>query len=147
MADTNYLKYVVENFVRQKLSEEYKKNFEPKVLKLITGGTHEFDAVSEDGHIVGSIKTAGGKTATGKFPVGKVNTSLAELYYLSLVEAPERMLILTSTEFYEILKRYLTGRLAPGLTLKLITLPEEIQRQVNKIRKKASIEVSKKTEV
>ena len=142
MADTTYLKKVVEPFIRDKLSNEYGVSFESKVLTLITGGTHEFDAVSVDSRIVGAIKTSGGKTATGRIPSGKIKDSLAELYYLTLVSAPERLLILTSPEFHKIMKSLLKGRLAPGLTLKLIELSEEIQREVEEIKKKASAEVS-----
>ena len=49
---------------------------------------------------------------------------------------------MTSAEFHDILTRALKGRLANGISLKLIKLPEEIARQVEVIRATASIEVS-----
>jgi len=142
MADTTYLKRVVEPFIRKQLVNMYGVSFESKVLTLVTGGTHEFDAVSADLKIVGTVKTAGGKTSTGRNPSGKIKDSLAELYFLTLVQASERILILTSPDFYEIMKKVLNGRLAPGLTLKLIELSPEILEEVGKIRAKASAEVS-----
>src|SRR4051812_434502 len=105
MANTRYLTTMVEEHVRAALSVQYGVAFEKKVLPLVTGGHHEFDAVAVDGSIVGSIKSAGGKTSGGKHPGGKVNACIAELYFLTLVEAPTRQLILTTAEFYEIFTR------------------------------------------
>ena len=112
-------------------------------MNLTTGGTHEFDAVSYDKKIVAAIKTAGGMTIRKKNPSGKIKDSLSELYFLTLVQAPKKMLFLTSAEFHGILSNFLKGRLAPGLELKSIQLPVEIQHQVEKIQQKASSEVSR----
>jgi len=142
MADTTFLKKVVEPYVRKILAKEYAISFESKVLTLHSGGTHEFDAVSADLRIIGAIKTAGGKTATGRNPSGKIKDALAELYFLTLVSAPTRILILTSPAFYEIMNRFLRGRIAAGLDLKLIELPDDIQKEVKEIKRKASEEVS-----
>ncbi len=140
-ADTTYLKYKVEEYVRNALQEEYGVAFTSKILTLSTGGTHEFDAVSEDGTVVAAIRAAGGKTSRGRLPSGKMKSAEAELYYLCLVSAPVRMLVLTSPEFYEIMRRRLEGRLAPVITLKLIQLPPEIQSEVDRIHRIASLEV------
>ncbi|HOI38246.1 MAG TPA: hypothetical protein PLF11_12785 [Bacillota bacterium] len=141
MADTVYLKRGVEQYVRGTLCEEYGVKFSSKILTLVTGGTHEFDAVSEDGTVVAAIKAAGGKTSGGRFPSGSVKSATAEVYYLSLVSAPLRLLVLTSPEFYGIMSRRLEGRLAPGISLKLIELPPDIQSEVDRIRSIASREV------
>ena len=141
MADTTYLKYKVEEYVRSALQEEYGVAFTSKILTLSTSGTHEFDAVSEDGTVVAAVKAAGGKTSRGRLPSGKMKSAEAELYYLCLVSAPVRMLVLTSPEFYEIMRRRLEGRLAPVITLKLIQLPPEIQSEVDRIHRIASLEV------
>jgi hypothetical protein len=45
--------------------------FEKRVLSLVTGGTHEFDAVSGDGRHVISIKSASGKTAGARTRQGR----------------------------------------------------------------------------
>jgi hypothetical protein len=142
MADTTYLKRVVECFVRDALTREFGTRFESRFLPLSTGGTHEFDAVSEDGRIVASIKSASGKTAGGKNPSGKIKDSIAELYFLSLATAPIRMLVLTSPEFHAIMSGVLAGRLAAGLSLKLVPLPQDIQERVEHVQKAASQEVS-----
>ena len=142
MADTTYLRQVVERTVRDALAKEFGARFEARALALTTGGTHEFDAVSEDGVVVASIKSASGKTAGGKNPSGKIKDSIAELYFLSLATAPIRVLVLTSPDFYAIMSGVLLGRLAPGLSLKLVPLPRHIQEQVEHVQKVASEEVS-----
>lgn len=142
MANTNYLKRTVEDYVRAQLAREFGVPFRPGVLQLVTGGTHEFDAVSEDGSVVAGIKAASGKTSGGRTPVGKIKSAIAELYFLSLVSVPRRILVLTDPEFYQILSKRLEGRLAEGLELKLIRLPADIQCQVDKVRRDASREVS-----
>lgn len=143
MADTTYLKRVVERTVRDALAKEFGTRFQPRVLALTTGGTHEFDAVSEDGRIVASIKAASGKTARGKNPSGKIKDSIAELYFLSLADAPIRMLVLTSPEFHAIMSRVLAGRLADGLSVKLVPLPQDVQERAEGIYRAASEEVSR----
>ena len=49
MVDTTVLKRVVEPFVRRVLAKEFGVRFESRIVALSTGGTHEFDAVSDDG--------------------------------------------------------------------------------------------------
>ena len=143
MADTTYIKRMVEPYVRVELGREFGINFSSQELTLTTGGTHEFDAVSDDRKIVASIKSAGGKTARGKRPSGKIRNSEAELYYLTLVQSETKLLIFTTPEFYDIMSKRLEGRLASDITLKLIELPEEIQRQITQIQTIASAEVSR----
>jgi hypothetical protein len=142
VADTTFLKGAVERYVRERLATEYGPAFSAEVLPLVSGGTHEFDAVSADLRVVASIKSASGKTAGGRVPAGKINASIAELYFLSLVRAPVRLLVLTNPEFHKILRDKLKGRLAKGLGLKLIELPPEMSAKVRQVRGTASKEVS-----
>jgi hypothetical protein len=142
MADTRLMKQEVESYVRNYLSGKFGVPFAPRKVKLVTGGLHEFDAVSEDGRIVAAIKSAGGKTVGGKNPSGKIKAAIAELYFLTLVEAPKRFLILTSPAFLDILSRELEGRLAKGVDLKLVELPLTLQQKVSKVQAIASYEVS-----
>lgn len=142
MANTRYLRETVEGFVRGELEEEFGQPFSSVVLPLGSGGVHEFDAVSQDRQIVASVKSASGLTATGKIPSGKIMSSTAELYFLSLVDAPSRMLVLTTPAFHEIFCKVMKGKVAPGLYVRCIPLPTEIQLAVDKIVAEASAEVS-----
>lgn len=142
MANTSYLRRNVENYVRQELSGEFRVAFKARKVLLSTGGTHEFDAVSEDFQIVAAIKASGGRTATGRIPSGKIKSAEAELYCLSLAPAEKRLLIFTSPEFYEIMSRRLKGRLASDIKLKLVRLPPYLEQEVARIQTAASREVS-----
>ncbi|HEV2738710.1 MAG TPA: hypothetical protein VGU66_09040 [Candidatus Elarobacter sp.] len=142
MADTSYYKTHVEPFVRAELQRLHGQPFLSRTLRLPTGGTHEFDAVSDDGSIVASIKSLSGKTSGGKRPAGKYAACLAELYFLTLVDAPVRMLVLTTPSLHTMFVRYMEGRLHPGVKIELIVVSPEIQGQIDRIRDVASDEVS-----
>jgi hypothetical protein len=142
VANTTYLRQVVEGYVREQLTEEFSQPFSPKFLPLLPGGRHEFDAVSADGHVVVSIKSASGLTAGGRVPSGKIKDCLAELYYLSLVEAPVRRLVLTTPAFFQLFTRTTVGAVATGIEVACVPLPAMIQAEVDRVVEEASREVS-----
>jgi hypothetical protein len=142
MANTSLLRSAVEDYVRKELRSRHGLEFSPRFLKLRTGGQHEFDAVSSDGNVIASVKSASGLTAAGNVPDGKIKNCIAELYYLSLVGAPIRILVLTTPAFYEIFTRKMTGAIANGVEVKCIPLPPELQLRVDEVVRTASKEVS-----
>lgn len=142
MADTSYLRLVVEAYVRDRLAEEFGQPFVAAFLPLTPGGRHEFDAVSADRAVVTSVKSASGLTATGKVPSGKIKDCIAELYYLSLVEAPTRRLVLTTPAFFRIFSRATQGAVASGIEVACIPLPADMQQKVDQVVQAASREVS-----
>lgn len=142
MANTNYYKTDVEPFVRAKLERIYGVAFTSKTLTLTTGGTHEFDAVAVDGSIVASIKSLSAKTKSGNRPSAKYPNCVAEIYYLSLVQAPRRILVLTTPGWHTMFMKYIEGRLHPAVEIELLKLSPELQGEVDKIRDVASDEVS-----
>ena len=142
MANTRLLTTEVEDYVRAALQKKHGLKFSKQRLHLLTGGVHEFDAVSSDHSIVTSIKSASGFTSGGNLPSGKINSAIAELYFLTLVEAPIRKLILTTEEFHQILSRHLTGKIVNGIELIHIPLPPELQARVTEVQRIAGQEVS-----
>jgi hypothetical protein len=72
-------------------------------------------------------------TAGGNLPSGKIADSIAELYFLSLIEAPRRMLMLTTLEFHKILCRKLEGKVASGLEIVCESLPPDVQAEVEAV--------------
>lgn len=138
MANTTYLKETVERYVRQCLGEKFGRPFSSRFLALTRvqgrAHTHEFDAVSEDGTIVCSIKTASWKTGGGKRGSGKIQGAYAEIYFLDHVDAEQKYLVLTDSEFYRNLERNLRGRLAPGIGLMDCELPSDLRNEIDKIR-------------
>jgi hypothetical protein len=147
MADTSYLTTIVEDYVRNRLAEEFGQSFGKRRLVLAPGGQHEFDAVSADGGVVASIKAASGLTSGGRMPSGKIKDSLAELYFLSLVDAPVRLLVLTTPAFFDIFVKRSEGAVPAGIQIRCIPLSADGQRQVNAIVQVASREVSPATAV
>ncbi len=141
MVNTRYLTTVVEEHVRGALSREYGVQFFKRALPLSTGGLHEFDAVAADGLIIASVKSASGRTAGGKIPSGKIKDCIAELYFLSLVEAPRRVLILTSPKFYDLFVRTMRGKVASGIEVIHLSLPADVQAEVTAVQERASAEV------
>ena len=143
MANTSFLRYTVEPLVRDRLADRYGQRFAPVVLPLAPGGTHEFDAVSDDARIVVSIKANSGLTSGGNHPTGKVATCLNEVYFLTLVDADVRLLVLTNPDFHTIFTRATAGQIAPGIGVELLPLPADMQRTVDGVTELASREMSR----
>src|SRR5947209_5843397 len=115
MARTNDLKTLVEPYVRTWLTKRYGIPLEPMELPLtlVTGGIHKFDVVSEDRTIVGGIKTSAVRS-TGKVGVGTIKSAFTELYFLSLVDAEKKLLVLTDPGFFRIFTAAAAGKLLPN---------------------------------
>ncbi len=138
MANTRQLTIDVENYVRGQLEQKFSQQFQKK--KLLIGqqanGTpayHEFDAVSADGSVICAIKSSSGRTGQGKYPSGKVAGAYKDLYFLLLVKAQRRILILTDPEFYEIFKRNSDGKFTDGLELMFVPLSLELAAKVQAV--------------
>jgi hypothetical protein len=147
LADTTYIKRVVEPWVRDNwLQGKYGQVFRSKMMPLtrIHGtdhGHHEFDAVSKDGTIIAAIKGHSFKTVGGNLPPAKFASLYQELYFLSLVEAKERLLIFTDQELHDDFVKRSRGKVADGIELVYCELPKAMQCEVAKIRKKAADEM------
>jgi hypothetical protein len=141
MANTRYLTTVVETWVRSQLGERFGQPFQKQRLRLSTGREMEFDAVSADATVVAAIKTSSGLTSGGNFPSGKVNSCIADLWYLNLVDAPERLLVLTNPTFYEIFIGRMDGAIPNGIEVLSLQLPVEIQSEVDQVVASASSEM------
>lgn len=115
----------------------------PRSSRRPSGGAREFDAVSEDHAVVISIKTSSGLTSGGKVPSGKINGCVADLYYLSLLDAPVRRLVLTNPEFHQIFIKRMAGALPKGVEVKLIPLTPDLQAEVDRVIREASREIDR----
>jgi hypothetical protein len=142
VANTSYLRREVEGYVRAQLGKEFEQPFTAEFLSLRTGGRHEFDAVSADRSVVASVKSASGLTSGGRVPSGKIKDCIAELYYLSLVDAPIRRLVLTTPAFFEIFVKATVGAVAEDIEIVCLPLPAAIQTQVDAVVRAASREVT-----
>ena len=141
MANTRYLTMQVEDHIRGVLSKRYGVQFQKLSLPLITGGSHEFDAVADDGSIVASVKSGSGKTSGGNIPSGKIDACIAELYFLTLVVASRRQLIFTTPDLHEIFVRKMQAKIVDGIEIVVSPLPTDIQAEVSRVQAVASAEV------
>jgi len=141
MADTTYMKNEVERWVRNWLAQQFpKQHFSKQSLELITGGKHEFDAVSQDKGVVAGITGHSFKTRGGNLPSGKYAGLYQELYFLSLIKATKKFLILTNEDMFRDFQKKSEGKIAAGIDLIFCPLPSNIMEKVADIQAKASRE-------
>ena len=145
MANAEDLKNLIEPHVREWFRNEYNQSFETEEipLKLKTGGQHKFDVVSKNRTIVGGIK-ATTLRKKGGVGVGVIKSAFTELYYLSLVEADKKFLILTDKGFYEHFKKISSGKILSDTKIIYCQLPKRLSDIVAEIHKTASEEIGKK---
>jgi hypothetical protein len=146
MADSSIFKTEVEPYIRQRLTEIYSCPFKPTAVsvQLTTGGDHEFDAVSEDGTIIVGVKSNSGKTKSGRQASASVLACIAELYYLSLIRAQHRILVVTDEDMFKILERKITSgrQLAPGIQIEYVALSKDLIAKTLEFKPVAQAEVS-----
>ena len=141
MADTTYMKNEVELWVRNWLVKQFPgHHFSKQPLELTTGGKHEFDAVSQDKSIVAGIKGHSWKTRGGNLPSGKYAQLYQELYFLTLVRATRKFLILTNKDMYEDFQNRSRGKIAEGIKIIFCQLPLDMREKVANIQARASRE-------
>ncbi len=138
MVNTRYLTTAVEDHVRDVLSAEHQIVFHRQRARLQPGGYHEFDAVSDNGRIVASVKTA---AAGGRHPAGTLTNCLAELYLLSIVRANKKILVLTSPDFHQMFVAAMAGKIPNGITVMHVPLPAEIQARVVSVQQAGTDEI------
>ena len=145
MANTIKLKKPVEDFVRNWLTNKYNKQFfkNDTELKLITGGKHRFDIVSQDLSIIGDIKSSTTRL-NGKVGVGTWKSVFMDLYYLSLVKADKKLMILTNKEFFKFFKNKSKGKIWPDTELLYCKLPDNLLKDISEVSKFARNEIGKK---
>lgn len=142
MANTRAVTTLVGDYVRRELEVRYSVPFHRRDLQLAPGGTHEFSAVSDDDRIVASVKYSSGLTSGGRSPAAKIQGGVAELYFLSLVNAHRKLLVLTTPEFHTLFIARMNDKIAAGIDVVLIPLPADFQEQVAAIQQVASAEMS-----
>lgn len=97
--------------------------------------------MSEDNTIVASIKSHSWLMSGGNIPSGKIRQIYQSLYFLSLVTAKTKLLVLTNEEAYDGFVGVSDGKVADGIEMKFYPLPSHLQQLVNKVHRKASQEM------
>jgi hypothetical protein len=141
MADTAGMQQAIA-YVREELSRELGSDVDKRRVKLRSGGSRTFNAVSSDHQMIATITNMSGLTSGGKKPVGKLKNAISELYYLSLVDAPHRVLIVTSPDFFELITGEMSGAIADGLEIRHVPLPPALVAEISAVSARASREFS-----
>jgi len=102
-----------EKRVRKILSEKYKHSFTKERLVFGTKSNgapvlHEFDLYSEDGSIVGEVKSFS-KSHDDASNSLNFDCCLADIYRLGKVKTEKKLFVLTEKEFYEYFKKKADG--------------------------------------
>jgi hypothetical protein len=96
-----------------------------------------------DGKIAAEIKVASGRTSGGKHPSGKRASAFEQLYFLSLVKADIKLLVLTNPEFFEIMKAKTAGIVPADIQLVRCLLPPDLARIAFSVTSEASEEIDR----
>ncbi len=117
----------IENWIRNDfLPKKYNQAFAKRKLGVQSGAEIEFDAVSEDGNILGIISTSPGKTPDGK-PDADVLSKIREktLWAVSLNEKPQTIVFLyTEKSMGELIREEKgDGRFPKHIKTMLVKLP------------------------
>jgi hypothetical protein len=145
VADTR-IQLEVEDWVRRNwMPTHFGTKFSRERLPLRSGGVFDFDAVSDDRSIVGTISTSGSKTSGGKHAVGKILKLRSDMLFLTMVEAKRRVIVLTERDMYEQCEKEAAGgRVPPEIEFVCALIPDDLRARLAAARLKASGESSGK---
>ena len=110
-----------EQRVRNALEKELGKKL-PKKRVLIGYYKHEFDLFSEDGTIVGEVKSGRDLDSTGKIKSYRFAECCLDCLYLMSVDAERKIFVLTDKEMYEAFKKMIIGLPIKGIEIRLVEL-------------------------
>ena len=134
----------VEEWVRDEwMPQHYGQSFRRRPVALTTGGEHSFSAVSEDGRTVVKISTGSRRTAGGKLAVGVLSKLRADLLFMTLTDAKQKLVLVTQPDMYELCQiESAAGRVPLDVDFVQVELPEELAEELRKAKARASAEVT-----
>ena len=110
-----------EERVREALEEEFGKRL-PKKRVSIGNYTHEFDLFSEDGTIVGEVKSGKDLDRNNKIKSYRFAELCLDCLYLMSINAEKKMFVLTNKEMFDAFKRMIVGLPIQDIEIKLVEL-------------------------
>jgi len=111
-----------EELVRRIVSCEYGVTFTKRALKIGPRKIlHEFDLVSEDGKVVGEVKTDK-YTSPQTFHSTRFPRAMLDCRYLELADAEKRLIVFTDQAFYEAFVKKAQGLVMKPITVLYISL-------------------------
>jgi len=110
-----------EQRVREALEEEFGKKL-PKKRVTIGYYTHEFDLFSEDGTIVGEVKSGKDLYRNGKIKRYRFAELCLDCLYLMSVKAQKKLFVLTNKEMFDAFKKMMLGLPIKDIEIRLVEL-------------------------
>lgn len=124
------------------MPKELGQQFFRERLKLTSGGVFDFDAVNADRSIVANISTSSSRMSSGKPAVGKMMKIRSDIYFLLLVDAKRRLVVLTEKDMYDqCLGEARNGRVPASIEFHYAELPEHLASSLKVAKQSASDEV------
>ncbi|MCI0809826.1 MAG: hypothetical protein J4N63_11795 [Chloroflexi bacterium] len=108
MANTSRIKILVEPEVRAWLGERFQATFSEETMPIITGSSHDVDAVSADGSIIADILSNRAKTRTGRSNTGGLRKAETDFWRLSAVTTSNvvtRLMVFTNADFMKVVRK------------------------------------------
>ena len=110
-----------EQRVREALEEEFGKKLSKKRV-MIGYYTHEFDVFSEDGTIVGEVKSGKDLDRNNKIKSYRFAELCLDCLYLMSVKAQKKLFVLTKKEMFDAFKKMIVGLPIKGIEIRLVEL-------------------------
>jgi len=110
-----------EQLVRNILEREFGKKLPKKRIK-IGYYMHQFDLSSEDGGIVGEVKSGRDLDSTGKIKPYRFAECCLDCLYLMSVNAERKIFVLTDKDMHNSFKRMTAGLPIKGIEIRLVEL-------------------------
>ena len=86
--------------------------------------THKFDLVSDDGKVVGEIKSS------KSISEASYKAALVDCLYLTKVQANKKIFALTNEKFYKYFKRRASGLISPEIDVMLIRTEDFVSQTI-----------------
>ena len=143
MADTRAHKLAEQWIADEWLPKRFAQPFSETQLRLSSGGSFKFDAVSEDGRIVANISTSAEKTVRGKHGTAKVQKIRSDIYFVLLATAETKLIVLSEPDMHTWwLKEAARGRVPAEIEFLHAVLPDNLKAMLQASRRRASQEVT-----
>lgn len=148
MADTRVHREAEAWIVGDAIQKIYGRPFSKRRLKLVWGGSFEFDGVSADGKIVVCVSTSASRTASKGLAVGKIQKIKADaLYLFNALNTEFLVMVFTDRgmmEYFQNESR--VGRFPTNaeIELRFVPLPQALSERLRQATRLASTEVSPK---
>src|SRR5688572_27042891 len=131
MADTTFIKKVIEPHMRQTLASWFPGHVFQEQAVALPNGFFKCDAVSGDGSIVAFFSCNRPKTASGNPNTGGLRKALDDVHCLKSLVAVKRLMVCTDDGFRKLVMKRSERFGNQGIEFRHFQLPDDLQGQLN----------------